>query len=47
MRQTSVTCKVTRSTKLHGAQHSPELGLRSTKSHAPGNLTFAALILHT
>ena len=47
MRQTSVTYKVTSSTKIQGAQHSPELGLRSTKFHAPGNLTFAALTLHT
>ena len=43
MRGTRVTCKVTRSTKLRGAQRSPELGLRSTDFRAPENLIFLAL----
>ena len=43
MRPTGVPCKVTRSTKLRGAQRSPELGLRSTAFRAPENLIFSAL----
>ena len=35
--------KITRSTKLQGMQHSPELVLRSTDFHAPENLIFPAL----
>ena len=43
MRLTRVPFKVTRSTKLQGAQHSPDLGLRSTDFRAPENLIFPAL----
>ena len=46
MRRACVLSKVTRSTKLRGAQHSPELGLRSTDFRAPENLIFPALLLH-
>ena len=38
-----VPCKVTRCTKLQGAQRAPELALRSTDCHAPKNLIFPAL----
>ena len=44
MRQARVLSKVTRSTKLQGAQCSPELGLKSTNFRAPENLIFLALI---
>ena len=40
MRRTCVPCKVTRSTKLRGAQRSPELGLRCMGFRAPENLIF-------
>ena len=43
MRRARVLSKVTRSTKLRGAQRSPELGLRSTDFRAPENLIFPAL----
>ena len=43
MRRTRVPCKVTRSTKLRFAQHSPELALRSMDFRAPENLNFPAL----
>ena len=43
MRRARVPSKVTRSTKLRGAQRSPELGLRSTDFRAPENLIFPAL----
>ena len=43
MRRTRVPCKMTRSTKLQGAQRSPELGLRNTDFRAPENLIFPAL----
>ena len=43
MRGTRVPSKVTRSTKLRGAQCSPELSLRSTDFRAPENLIFPAL----
>ena len=42
---TRVPCKVTRSTKLRGAQRSPELGLRSTDFRAPENLIFQTLLI--
>ena len=44
IRWTHVPCKVTRSTKLRGAQQSPELGLRSTDFRAPENLICPALV---
>ena len=43
MRWERVPSKVTRSTKLQGAQRSPELRFRSTDFHAPENLIFPAL----
>ena len=44
MRWTHVPNKVTRSTKLWGAQYSPELALRNTDFRsAPENLNFPAL----
>ena len=43
MRGMHVPCKVTRSTKLRGAQHSPKLGLESTDFCVQGNLIFPAL----
>ena len=43
VRQTLVPCSVTRSTILQGAQHIPELALRSTEFHSPENLIFPAL----
>ena len=43
MRQTHVTPNVTRTTKLRGAEHSPELAFRSTDFRVPGNLIFPAL----
>ena len=43
MRQTRVSCKVTRCTKLQGTQHAPELGLRSADLCAPENLIFPPL----
>ena len=43
MRRTRVPCKMTRSTKLWGAQRSPELGLRNMDFRAPENLIFPAL----
>ena len=43
VRQTFVPHNATRSTKLRGAQHAPELGLRSTEFHAPEKLIFLAL----
>ena len=43
MRRARVLSEVTRSTKLQGAQRSPELGLRSTDFRAPENLIFPAL----
>ena len=45
MRRARVLSEVTRSTKLQGAQRSPELGLRSTDFRAPENLIFPALPL--
>ena len=42
---TLVPCKVTRSTKLQGAQRAPELALRSIEFCSPVNLIFPALIL--
>ena len=44
MRRRHLSCKVTRCTKLRGAQRSPELALKSTDFHAPGNLIFPVLI---
>ena len=43
MRQTQVPPNITRSTKLQGAQHSPELAVRSTDFCVPENLIFPAL----
>ena len=43
MRQTLLLRNVTRSTKLRGAQRSPELALRSTDFRSPENLIFPAL----
>ena len=43
MTRTHVPRKVTRCTKLRGAQRSPELALRSTDFHTPENLIFPAL----
>ena len=43
MRQTLVPCNVTRSTKLRGAHHAPELVLRSMEFQSPENLIFPAL----
>ena len=43
VRQTLVPCNVTRSTKLRGALHSPELVLRSMEFQSPENLIFPAL----
>ena len=43
MRQTLLPHNATRSTKLRGAQHAPELALRSTEFSAPENLIFLAL----
>ena len=43
MRQTRVPPKVTRSTKLQGTQHSPELAFRSTYFCAPEKLIFPVL----
>ena len=43
LRQTRVPRKVTRCTKLRGAQRSPKLGLRSTDFRAPENLIFPAM----
>ena len=45
MRRTRVSCKVTRCTKLRGAQRSPELALRNMDFRAPENLIFPALLL--
>ena len=42
-RRTRVLPNVTRSTKLRGIQHSPELALRSTDFCVPENLIFPAL----
>ena len=42
-RRTRASRKVTRCTKLRGAQRSPELALGSTDFHAPENLIFPAL----
>ena len=39
MRGMRVPCKVTRSTKLRGAQHSPKLGLESTDFCVPANFS--------
>ena len=44
MRRTGVPFKATRSPKLRGAQHSPELGLRSKEFCALENLIFPALV---
>ena len=44
MRRTRVPCKMTRSTKLQGAQRSPELGLRNTDFRAPENLIFPTFL---
>ena len=43
MRETLVPPEVTRSTKLGGAEHSPELGFRSMDFRVPENLNFSAL----
>ena len=43
VRQTLVPHKVTRSTKLWGAQRAPEFALRSTEFRSPENLVFPAL----
>ena len=43
MRQTHVPPNIIRSTKLRGAQHSPELAFRSTDFCVPENLIFSAL----
>ena len=43
VRQTFVLHNATRSTKLRGAQHAPELALRSTEFRAPESLIFLAL----
>ena len=43
MTRTHVPRKVTRCTKLRGAQRSPELALRSTDFRTPENLIFPAL----
>ena len=43
MKRTRAPCKVTKSTKLRGAQRSSELGLRSTDFRAHKNLIFPAL----
>ena len=43
MRRTCVPPNVTRSTKLRGAQHSPELAFRNTASCVPENQIFPAL----
>ena len=43
MMRTRVPSKVTGSTRLRGAQCSPELGLRSMDFRAPENLIFPAL----
>ena len=43
VRQTLLLRNVTRSTKLRGAQRSPELALRSTDFRSPENLIFPAL----
>ena len=43
VRQTLVPCNVTRSANLPGAQHAPELVLRSTEFQSPENLIFPAL----
>ena len=42
-RRACVTPNFTRSTKLRGAQHSPELAFRSTNLFVPENLIFPAL----
>ena len=50
MRRAHVSSKVTRSTKLQGAQHSPELGLGSMDFRAPENLIFqpcASMLCHS
>ena len=44
MRRTCVSRKITRCTKVRGAQRSPELALRSTDFRAPENLIFPALV---
>ena len=46
MRRARVLSKVTRSTKLRGAQCFPELGFRNTDFRAPENLIFPALSWH-
>ena len=43
MRRTHVPPNVTRSTKLWGAQCSPELAFRSTDIRVPANLIFLAM----
>ena len=43
MRRTRVPPNVTRSTKLRGAQRSPELTFRSTDIRVPENLMFPTL----
>ena len=45
MRQTCVHPNIIRSTKLQGAQHSPELSFRSTDFRVPENQIFPALII--
>ena len=45
MRRTRVSCKVTRCTKLRGAQRSPEIALRNMDFRAPENLIFPALLV--
>ena len=47
MRQTCVSHKATRCTKLRGTQHSAELALRSTDFRALENLIFPALKPHS
>ena len=46
MRRARVPSKITRCTKLGGAQRSPELTLRSMDFRAPENLIFPALSTH-
>ena len=47
MRRARVPSKVTRSTKLPGAQCSPELSLRSMDFRAPENLIFPAMLSYS
>ena len=44
MMRTRVPPNVTRSRKVRGAQHSPQLAFRSTDFYVPENLIFPALI---